>query len=295
MPTTGVNRSDTVNYIIPKLIAPARMTAQHAPVMRQLMTKEPLPDNMGNVLYLPKLGTVSASVVSESTDFASPQLIIDSQVTVTPTMLGVQVIITDKMARTIQEGFVRKAGRIMGNAMVKAEELILLALLDGFSTSLVGANNVAKWNHIYAAATQVRNGQSSGEPAEGPIYAVLHNYQWAALKKDLAGSGVGTTPIPTGLTEQIITSHWMGNIDGINVFTSGLLPIDANADAKGAVFAKSALIYMSTSLDMREERQRDASWGGGAWEINLFHEFGSGEYFDAHGIEIFSDATALTS
>src|SRR5688572_30778747 len=179
MPTVGVNRSDTVNYLTPKIVGPARMTGQHKAFMRKLMTREDLPDNSGSVIYLPKLGTVSAQVVSESTDFANPQLISDSQVTVTSTMLGVQVIITDKMARSIQAGFVRKAGRAMGMAIVKAEELILLALLDGFSTVIGSANNPLKWNHIFAAATQVRNGQSSGEPAEGPIYALLHNYQWA--------------------------------------------------------------------------------------------------------------------
>ena len=75
----------------------------------------------------------------------------------------------------------------------------------------------------------------------------------------------------------------------MQVYHSGNIALDSNDDAKGAIFAKEALVVvMANNAEATEEDDNSLR----AIEYGLFQEWGTGERADPHGVEIFSDSAA---
>lgn len=299
----GMTLSTTLDNVVPLMIAEARTTLQHGNVMRAKMHKENLPDNYGSTAHFPTLGAVVAQTLTEGVDMNNPQQLSDTDFTISPGEEGLQIIVTDKVAKRLQKGILANIGTIASNALNKLEEQNLLALLDGFATSLPGAGTTITKGHISAARTRVQNGQSSGEPAPGdsPIHCVLHNYQVHALLKEFTSisstvapsSGIPTYPIPNGMTQDMIRTWDLGNVAGTPISGSGLLTVDGSDDAKGGLFSEMALWYLTNGNDLNQEDERDASLR--ATEMNWTRDYGYGEWKDAWGIELYADASTPTS
>jgi hypothetical protein len=276
------------------MLAEARFTLQHDAVMEKLMHQERLPDNAGLAYRVPKIGTVTAQAIGEAQDLVNPQQIEDTLITFTPVKDGVQVIVTREAVDRTQAGLLRRVGKVMGNAMVKREEQNLLTLLDGFSTQLGGAGTNLTVGHHLSAIARVKNGGPTAdhEPGPDPIFAVYHPFMTFDLLRNLAP--VGTYPLPSGLSEDVVKTQEVTSLGGARIFQSGFLVPDANDDAKGGVFSKEAIWFITTSLRMRMRTEEDASLDG-AYELNMFNEYAYGEYNDLWGIEMFFDAAAPTS
>lgn len=292
---TGATSTSTLDNILPTYLGPARYTLQHKGVTQNLIEKITLPDNEGLTYNLPKLGQIVAQSVAEGVDLQNPQIISDTVLQITPAKIGVQVLMTDDAARKTQSGFARKAGKIMGDAMMKLKEQTLVTLFDGFSVSLPGANTAVTHAHISAARTRIQvGGTTTPEPGTGPFRAVLHSNQIHSIITTIQGDIATDSPaMPEGIPADIMREHWVKRVHGVDLFHDDLLEIDANADVKGAVFIPSALLYLSTSLSMKHEDERDASLQ--STELNIFDEWGQAEYLDAWGCEMYGDATAPTA
>jgi hypothetical protein len=156
----------------------------------------------------------------------------------------------------------------------------LIALFDGFSTSLGSTTTEMTAAYLFQAAATLRANKATGR-----IVAVLHPYQTYALKANLTN----TFANPNGgeLQNAAMRSGYVGTIAGIDIFESANLTIDGSGDAKGAVFTAGALA-LALKKDFTIEPQRDAS--NRAWELNATATYGVAELDDSFGVEMYFDA-----
>lgn len=168
----------------------------------------------------------------------------------------------------------------------------LLLVFDGATVSQPGANTTLDPMVISAMASQIKG--NTTEPWDGPVYCVLHPFQKHDIVSHLT-SGVGTYPVPDGLSRETFTNGFEGKIGGAEVYEDGNLTVDSSGDAKGGVFAggKGGGIVKVQGRSPWKTTRDEPSLGGGAISIWLWDEYAAGERSAGNWTkEIYSDATA---
>lgn len=291
----GITGTSQLDNILPTFIAAAKFTLQEREVMANLFERVRLPRGQGTAYNEPKFATVTAYDLTQGIDMAQAQQITDTNLAITPGEIGCQVIITRRVVEQAKENVMTAAGKVAGNAMALKRNRDLHTLLDGFSTSQPGANNVLGIGHLMAAKSNII-GNTTEPPPSGKLVAVLHPFQLHASLEDvlaLASGSFGTASPNTGdVASEIVRNHELARIAGLTIIYDNSLVIDSSADAKGGAFHREA----ARVVDFRDEeveKEYDSSLR--AWEMNLTQIYGYGEYQDAWGYEFYADATAPTS
>ena len=290
----GLTGTAQIGDIQNKLIAPVRYTLQQGQVMQNTVQRIAGSQGQDDTLNVPKFGTATAYGLTEGIPIAQAQQITDSNMTISATEVGVEVIISDKLRRTINLNMVRASGRIMGEAMSKKKDTDLLGLLDGLDTSLGGAGTTLAFGYIETAVARL---MAASEPAPKPYFTVLHAYHWKALADDLqalsSSAFAGTTPMES-VSEQVLKTFTLpgGELYGTRFLIDNNISIDSSDDAKGGTFARDAFILFDW-MPLREETERDA--GLRADRLIMVSDYGSGEYSGTWGFEQLFDASTPTS
>ena len=114
----AVNTTSVLGDTIPTIIEEARYTEQFKEVISNLSWRISKEIHKGSTVNIPYFGTVTANALSEGIDMVNPQSMEDTNVQFTPSEVGAQIVVTDKLVRDNQEDVIRAAGRILGDAMV---------------------------------------------------------------------------------------------------------------------------------------------------------------------------------
>jgi len=269
----------TVDDLFVNIVAgQARHTAEEASIMRNLVTIYDIGSQAGKTIQVPKYGSVSAAALTEGTDMSSTA-VSTSSVAVTVAEVGVQAVVTD-MALMGTGNVALEVGTVLGNAMARKMDQDLIALFDGFATSLGATTTELTADYLFQAAATLQ-----ANKAMGRYVGVFHPYQTYNLKKSLTAAGVN----PNGgvLQNEAMVSGFVGRIAGIDIFESANVTVDGSGDAKGAIFTAEALC-MAMKKDFTIETQRDASLR--ATEMNAVAVYGVGELDDSYGVEMYFDA-----
>lgn len=290
--TTGYTITGSLADSLPTYIASARNTRQYEGVMQQLCDRQTLDKNTGLNWAEITVANLTAQPVTETTLLENPQQLSDSMISITPTMIGVNIGITDRVkARISKVALAKTAGRTQAAIELKKDQDGLVAL-DGATTSLCGAGNTLTSGHIGTAVSRITSNES--EPGKFPINCVLHGYQIKDLYDEIIAA-VGTYEITQGETARAFREGFKGNINGARIFEDGNITIDTSDDAKGGVFAKEGLILVQ-GRSPRVVTVRNEAYGGGADIIYHYDEYAYGERSEGNWIyEIYSDATVPTS
>ena len=277
---------------LPTIIDSARTVREYEGVMLKLVDKNTLNSNSGLAWDEISLEQLNAQAVTETTVLDSPQLFQDTLFSITPTVVGIHTVVTDRVQKRISANVAARMGVLAQNAMNRKKDEDLITVLDGATTSLVGAGSEVTENHIAAAVKRIQS--NATEPAVSGIYTVLHGFQTYNLQSRLL-VGVPTYPIPSGLTESVYRMGFRGSIVGSELFEDGNITIDSGDDAKGGVFAREAIVHVQ-GMSPRGETQRWPHYGGGADALWMYDEYGNGERSAGNWMyEIFADATSPTS
>ena len=288
----GNTVTSSLSDSLPTVLDSARIVREFEGVMVRLSDRTNLADGSGLTWDEISLAQLTAQAVTESTELNNPQMLNDTLFSVTPVMVGVQTIITDRTMRRISKNVASKIGVLAQNAIQRRKDEDGLTFLDGATTSLAGAGVTLTSGHIRAAAARIRS--NATEPAMGPIYGVLHGYQMKVLGDELL-SGVGTYPIEGGMTNSTYREGFMGKIAGVELFEDGNISVDSADDAKGGVFAREAAVLVD-GFGPKTETQRLIRVGGGANELIIYDEYAWGERSAGNWLyELYSDATTPTS
>ncbi len=292
----AVNTTSVLGDTIPTIIEEARFTEQFKEVISSLAWRINKDLHSGTTVNIPYFGTVTANALSEGIDMVNPQAMADTNVQFTPSEVGAQIVITDKLVRDNQEDVIRAAGRILGDAMVSKREQDLAGQFDD-GTNTMGSAGAAATLGIFAAAWADLSGVTlaNGGPAPKPYVAVHHPFVLLDLVDIFTPTlaQAGETGVGAGsLADETLRNYTVGRIFGMNVYESGNISIDGSADAKGAVFAAGTGggLVLVTAKEWDVSPERDESMR--ATELNVVGEYAVGEYLASWIVTLYADATA---
>lgn len=291
MPTSGMTTTSELKDSLPTLIASARIVREHEGVMPNLVEKQTLGEGVGLTWHEVKMSQLTAQTINETTELDNPQQMSDTDFNITPTSVGIQTRVTDRVAARISKNAYAKIGALAQNAIQRKKDEDGLDVLDGFGTTYPGSGSSTLTSGHIAAAMAIIQGNAT-EPGNPPFRCVLHPYQIKDIEDELT-AGIGTVTIPEGLSARVFTEGYMGMIAGAQLYADGNISISSN-EAKGGVFAQEAIVLVQGRAP-RAVAVRKEHIGAGATDIFLYDEYAYGERQDAWGVEIYSDATAPTS
>lgn len=270
--------STTLDDLFVNIIAQARFTAEEQSLMMGLVTRYDIGADAGKTIQVPKYPAIAAADLTEGTDMSSTT-VSTSSVTISVGEVGAQVVLTDVAAMGAGNP-AEELGTVLGNSIATKMDKDLIALFDGFSSSLGAAAQEITVADLFKAAATLRAAKVTG-----PMAAVVHPFQAYQLKANLTN----TFANPNGGDAQntAMVNAYVGTIAGIDVYESANITVDGNDDAKGAVFAPEALA-IAMKRDFQIEPQRDASLR--AFELNATAVYGVGELDDSFGVEMLFDS-----
>ena len=299
MATTGNTTTTNLADSLPTVIAAARIVREYEGTMTSdsVVDKVTLAENSGTGWNEVRLDKLTATGVAETATLDNPQQMSDSLLTLTPTVTGIQTIVTDRVYRRLASNVLSQIGQLGQNAIQRKKDKDGLTQLDSFSTSLGGAGSTLTVGHISAGQSRIFGNTTEPAPP-GNVSVVLHPFQLKDIQDQLtvaitttASNGAGSID---GMTADMVRNGFSGTLFNANVFTDGNISIDGSDDAKGGIFHQMAIVLVEGHAPKAETRRRP-DIGGGADEVFLYDEFVYGERRDEWGYELLSDATAPTS
>ena len=274
------------------VVASARQIREFEGVMPNLVDKITLAEGTGLSWREVSMAALTAPTVTETTVLANPQQMSASLMTITPTVTGIQTLITDRVASRLNPKAYAQLGSLAQNAIQRKKDEDGLTVLDGATTDLPGAGNTLTSGHIASAVYRISS--NTTEPGNPPYRCVLHGFQIKDIFDEIV-QGIGTYNVPEGLTARVFAEGFRGQIANAQIYEDGNISIITGDDAKGGVFAQEAIILVQGRAP-RTATVRREDIGGGATVVYLYDEYAYGERSAGNWLyEIQSDATAPTS
>ena len=295
-----ITTTATITNLQEKVIGPARMTLKDDVLaIKGSYQIQRGRDNMDDTYNSPKFPGVTAFGLTEGVDM-STETLVDSNVAISATEVGVAVEVTNKNLRTVgRDDFLRRAGVAMASAINVKEEQDFAALIDGYGT-VVGLDGAsATIGQLGAGLAQLRNNtEPINESMMREVSAILSPYAWHDISQQLFPTGSGdshapNTPTPAAVAERTF-GRWfpVGNYFGTPLKLSTNL-IASTTNIRNGIFHRDAgLIYEFMPVDMDVD---DSDKSMRSVELIMVVDYGSGELLDGHGREWDTDNVAPTS
>lgn len=293
---SGETTTDALTQSLPSVIQEARLVREFEGVMAQLADRQTLGEGMGLNWNEISLSALTAQDVTENTKLENPQQYVDTLLTVTPQVVGILTVVTDRVAARISKNVFARTGALGQNAIMRKQDQDGLQTLDGATTALAGAGTTLTSGHLSAGVSRLTG--NGNEPAMPPYRIVLHPYGIKAIQDEIVQGigGTGQVAIPEGLTARVFQEGFVGNLFGAGVFRDGNITIDSGSDAKGGIFAREGVVMVQGRAP-RMAVVRDEGLGGGASKVYHYDEYAFGERGTGNEwlFEVMHDATAPTS
>ena len=296
----AITRTNEITNLQEKVIGPARMTLKDDVLaIKDSFHIERGEAGMDDTYNSPKFPGVTAYGLTEGVDMVTETLV-DTNVAVSATEVGVSVELTNKMLRTVKrDEFLRMAGKAMGSAINVKQEQDFATLIDGFGTAVGLDGSAATIGQLGAALAQLAaNSEPVNEAMMKDVSAVIHPYGWHDISQQLFPTGSGDShapmsPTPPGVAEKAF-AHYLprGIYYGVPIKTSTNL-VTSSTDVRSGVFHKKAgLVYefMPAGLEIDASNKL-----GRSITLVMVIDYGYGEILDGHGREWDHDCTAPTS
>ncbi len=277
--------SSTISELYTEIIAEAMFVANEKSLMRGLVKNYSISGG-GKSVEVPIYAAVSAAAVSEAADLSNTA-INPSSVTITASEVGIMTTLTDLARNSASRNVGSDIGKLFGEAIAKKIDVDLIALFDGFSKIVGGADVAFSAAKLFEAVAELRN---LAVPSSD-LACVVHPYIAYDMKSGVSntfGAGSGAT---TDIGNEAMRSGFVGTVAGVPVYESANISnTGTTGDYKGAVFHRDAL-GLAMMQDLKLETQRDASLR--ADEIVATAVYGVAELNDTYGVELMMDSSLL--
>src|SRR3990167_4308170 len=296
----AISTTANITNLQEKVIGPARMTLKDDVLAIkdsfQVIRGEA---GMDDTYNSPKLPGVTAFGLTEAVDMVT-ETIVDSNVSVSATEVGVSVSVTNKNLRTIKgDKFLRDIGMAMGSAINVKQEQDFATLIDGFGTVVGLDGSSATLGQLGAALAQLAsNSEPINEAMMREVSAVLSPYMWHDIRGQLFPTGSGDSHAPMAAQVNEVNERTFrrfapsGTYFGTPIKTSTNL-VTSSTDVRGGIFHRnSCLIYEFMPVDMEID---DSDKSMRSKELDMVIDYGYGEILDGHGREWDADNTSPTS
>jgi hypothetical protein len=296
---TGYTTTDALADSLPTVIARARIVREQVGVMTSPRVVDLQQLGSGNGLSWKEIdmAKLTAASINQLTDMDdNPQQLSDSIRTITPSQVGIHTLITDQTAAKISANAFAQTGSLAQNAIQRKKDADGLAVFAGASTTLAAAGSALTTGHIGAGARRITS--NTTEPGSPPINMVHHGFVIKDIEDEIV-QGVNPTTAPEqllsgGLSEAVYQDFFRGMIRGAQVFEDGNITIDSGDDARGAVFAREAIVLVQ-GVAPRAVAVRKENIGGGATSIYIYDDFAYGERTSVWLYALLNDAATPTS
>jgi len=275
--------SSTISELYTEIIAEALFVASEKSLMRGLVKNYQIV-GQGLSVEVPIYAVVSAAGVSEATDLSNTA-INPSSVTITASEIGIMTTLTDLGRNAASRNVAADIGKLFGEAIAKKIDVDLIALFDGFSKIVGGADVAFSAAKLFEATAELRN---LGVPTQD-LACVVHPY----IAYDLKGALTNTfaNPNPSDVANEAMNTGFVGRVAGVPVYeSSNISNTGTTGDYKGALFHRDAM-GLAMMQDLKIETQRDASLR--ADEIVATAVYGVSELHDTYGVELMMDSSLL--
>lgn len=283
-----------------KVIGPARLTLKEDTLaIKKAFKIVRGKAGMDDTYNSPKLPGVTAFGLTEGIDMVQ-ETIVDSNTPISATEVGVSVLLTNKMLRTInRDEFLRNAGKAMGSAINVKQEQDFAVLIDGFGTTVGLDGAAAVLGHLSAGLAQLRaNSEPVNEAMFRDVSAIIHPYGWHSIAKQLFPTGSGEAHSPNTsqnnrASKDVLDDYFpAGRYFGTPINLSTNLVASGTDSRSGIQYKGAALIYEFMPVELEVD---DSNKSIRAVELNMVIDYGSGELLDGFGREWDHDVTAPTS
>lgn len=266
----------SMSALIGNIYSLALHTAREMDVVAPLITAWTGDDSRPRVWATYSGGTFASN--DENTDATAQAFTATAAGTATPATYVQQIFLTDRRIKTDPLGAQGEAGRHLGETASVHVDTALVTLFSSMTGGTVGtAGGTLTWANVLRAQAYLRSNKAMGD-----VFCVLHPTQWYYLTS--ASSGLPQLMINNGISEALINQGtYQGSFGNISFFLDA--NITSGTAAVGAMFAREAA-YLDTRLPFQVEPQRDASRGGGGWELNARLEYVAGIYRPTFGVQM---------
>lgn len=285
---TGDTSTGSINDALNVMVASARMVRDYDAAVPKTVDRKSLATNTGLSWIEDRVELLTAQDVNEQTILDNPQQYSDTKFSITPTYSGIMTYITDRtMARGDSKVTALLRGQAMSRAMQRKKDVDGIAQFAVFTTALAGTGQTLVSGILSAARSRIQG--NTTEPSTAPINAILHPFGEKDLQDEIV-AGIGTYPVPAGMSEQFYRKGFSGTIVGVNLWTDGNIAIDSTPDARGAVYSNEAIVLVE-GQSMKSYTRFRPDKGAGGNEYFLYDEYAYGQRRDAWGFSILHDAT----
>ena len=140
---------------LPTVIASARQIREQEGVVPNLVDKITLGEGTGLSWNEVSMAQLTAQTVSETTRLDNPQQMSDTLLTITPTVVGIHTLITDRVAARISKNAYAKVGGLAQNAIQRKKDEDGLTAIDGASLTIGGSGSALTTGMIAAAVSRI--------------------------------------------------------------------------------------------------------------------------------------------
>ena len=182
---------------------------------------------------------------------------------------------TDQRLASDPFGVARDFSADAGGLLGKQVDTDLVGTFSSFTGGTVGtAGGTITWSNIMRAKAYLQS-----QNAVGPVFAVLRPEQWYYLTEATSVPALIQSPA----FMDSLAAGYQASWGGIDFFVSS--NITSGTAAVAGMFVPQAS-YLDVRRALRIEQQRDASRGGGGYEINATMIYAKGVYRPTFGVQM---------
>ena len=275
------NNTTNNSELFANLVTQAQYAAYENSVARQIVTVFDAPVNAGKVLQVPIWSSITAQQISNEAAASAADTNTTSQ-TITLIEHVVYHQVTDMLRDSAYGDVMSQLGDQSGRAIAESMDSQVFSLFPSFTQSVGSTGAEVTVDSILQAAATLRSNKLTG-----PFFCVLHPRTAYNIKKQLTYSSQTNVPALSGVGDSVLSNFYIGQIGGVTIIESGLIGIDTDGDAVGAVFAPTALGHaMRGSIGMEATRQAQNR----ATDVVLSAVAGAAILQAGHGVKIIGDA-----
>lgn len=279
---------------IPTILGKATLTRMNTAVMRGLAWNYTA--SKGTTTNIPYFDAVTANALTEKVDMVASESLVDTNVQITPSEVGLKIILTDDVIEDDNENLKMIAGKVMGDAYEKkVDQDGLTQFASAASANVLGGSGTTlTMGHIAAGRGILTGWSGAGGPAPAPYACVIHPYTEVDIVDVITPivPNTGTVGVQAAnLYEQVLRDYSVGRLFGMPIIVDGNQAPDGSNNVKYGIFSSGeggGMVYVEKRAPQIVP-DIDPSLRG--VELNYVGRYGWGIYHSGWIVELYNDAS----
>ena len=288
---SGVTTTGTLADSLPTIINSARIIREFAGTMPKLVDRRKIGAGENGTFNEISLSQLTAGDITETTKLENYQQLVDTLFSLQSAQAGLAIKITDRAKWKISQNVAALIGSLGQRAMNTKKDKNLLAIGSSATTDLGTGGNPMTLGLISAASARI-TGNTTEPGVDMPKYFVGKSFHMKDLYDEIT-AGIGTYPIPAGLTEQTFRTGFRGSIMDVEAYVDDNITV-TSSNAIALAFGRDGIVHVEGQAP-RVYNERDNAYGGGADVLYMYDDYATGIRQQVWVYAITADVTAPTS